>query len=79
MTGKKSIRLKGGYWRKAAIDSLCQGTGTQPLQTYIDKRGATVTKWVASQPIFEVCVKEMGYEGRGRHREPWWGQAAAEN
>ena len=30
------------------------------------------------RPIFEVCAKEMGYEGGGKLRNPWWRQEAAE-
>ena len=32
---------------------------------------------MALHPIFEVCDRETGYEGRGRRREPWWYKTAA--
>ena len=30
-------------------------------------------------PILDVCDRETGYKGGGRHREPWWRQTAAIN
>ena len=78
VTRLKAKRLKDGSWQKVASDRVLQGAGTQPLQTYIGRRQATVAEWVALRPIFEVYAKETGYEGGGRLREPWWRQAAAE-
>ena len=40
-------------------------------------RKATVAEWEALKPIFDVCAREMGYEGRGRLRVPWWSHDAA--
>ena len=37
--------------------------GTKLVITYIGRRQATVSQWVALQPIFEVCTGEKGYEG----------------
>ena len=45
---------------------MLQVAGTKPLMNYINKRQATVKEWVSICPIFEVCVKEMGYEGGER-------------
>ena len=42
------------------------------------RRQAAVTEWVDLRPIFEVCVKETGYKGGGRLREPWGRQETAE-
>ena len=78
VTRLKAKRLKDGSWQKVASDRVLQGAGTQPLQTYIGRRQATVAEWVALRPIFEVYAKETGYEGGGRLREPWWRQTAAE-
>ena len=57
---------------------MLQGAGTQPLQTYLDRRQATVDKWVALRPFLEVYVKYTGYERGGKIQDPWWRQAAAE-
>ena len=32
---------------------------------------------MATQPIFEICVHEMGYEVGVRQRATWWRQTAA--
>ena len=74
MTGKNSRRQNNGSWQRAALESVLQEVGAQPLQTYIDRRQAIVAEWVELSPIFEVCVKEMGYKGGGVYQEPWWRQ-----
>ena len=40
---------------------------------------ATVLERVSLWPIFEVCVRDTGYEGGGRLQVTWWMQEAAEN
>ena len=40
---KKKI-LKDGLWQKVAAYRVLQGVGTQPLQTYLDSRQATVAE-----------------------------------
>ena len=45
------------------MESLLKEVGTRTLGTCIDKRHATVAKWVALRPILEVCDRETGYEG----------------
>ena len=70
----KAKRLREGSWRKLAADKVLQGAGTQPLQTYLDRRYATVAEWVALRPIFDVRARERGYEGGGKPQVPWWRQ-----
>ena len=59
VTGKKERRKNDGSWKKAASDSVLQGAGTQPLQTYIGRRQAIVEEWVALWPIlrYEQRIK----------------------
>ena len=78
VTKLKAKILKGVSWRKVAADRVLQGSGTQPLQTYLDRSQTKVVEWVTLRPIFEVCARETGYDGGGKLREPWWRQAAAE-
>ena len=68
----KAKPLKDGSWRKAATNKALQGAETRPLQTYLDRRQATLTEWVALRPIFGVCTRETGYEGRGKLWVLWW-------
>ena len=74
----KSKRRKNGLWRKVAADKVLQGSGTQPLETYLDRRHETVAEWVTLQPIFKACVREKVYEGGRKLREPWWRNVAEE-
>ena len=53
-------------WQTEGADRVLQATGTKPLWEYIERRQATVAEWIALRPIFEVCAKETGFEGRGK-------------
>ena len=53
-------------WQKEGADRVLQATGTKPLWEYIERRQATVAEWIALRPIFEVCAKDTGFEGRGK-------------
>ena len=37
----------------------------------------TVAEWVTLRPIYEICNREMGYEGGGMRRDTWWRKTAA--
>ena len=65
MTKLNKKRLKESLWRKVAEDKVLQGAGKKMLQTYLERRQATVTEWVALRYIFEVCARDTGYGGRG--------------
>ena len=67
--GKKE---KVKIMRRAASDRALQEAGTQLLMTYIDRMQATVAELMDLRPIFEVCAKETGYKGGGRHRDLLW-------
>ena len=74
--GDKGAEARGRDLDKGGTE---QGAaGTKPLREYTDNRQAAVAEWVSLWPIFEVCVKETGYEVGGKLRETWWRQAAAE-
>ena len=62
-------RRTGGSWN---------AVGTQLAMTYIGRRQATMSQWVALHPLFEVCSTETGYEGGGFRREAWWRQETIE-
>ena len=57
ITKSKEKRLRDGLWRKAEGKTVLRGAGTQPLQTYLDKRQVKVAEWVALWPIFNVCAR----------------------
>ena len=45
----------------------------------MERRQATVVERVALQPIFDVCVIDIGYDIGGGIQVPWWRQEAADN
>ena len=73
----KSKAAEGRVVEEATTKIFLRGAGTQPLRTYVDMRHMTVADWVALQPIFDVCARDMGYEEGGRLWVPWWRKAAA--
>ena len=79
VTQKQERQRRDGSRHKVTEEAVLQGAGTQSLRTYVDRRQATVAEWVALRPIFDVSVRETGYEGGGRLLVPWWRQEAAEN
>ena len=40
--------------------------------TYIGIRQMTVAPWVTLRKFFDVCAREMVYEGGRRSRDKWW-------
>ena len=58
----KTKKLRDGLWHKAAANKILQGSGTQPIQTYLDRRQATVAEWGDLRTIFDVCTMKMVYE-----------------
>ena len=73
--GIKTRRLGDETWRKEGVGRVIQAAGTKPLQEFINKRQATVAKWVAPWTILEVCKNKRGYKGGGRLQYPWWKKA----
>ena len=71
VTGIKARRIGDATWTKEGSDRVLQMSGTKTLRRYIDKRQELVAQWVSLLPIFEVCAKETGCEGRGKLRKPW--------
>ena len=78
ITRQRAVRQKDGTWRQVEAETVLEKAETQPLETYIDRRQATVAEWVTLCPILEVCDRETGYEGGGRLREPWWRKMVAQ-
>ena len=79
VTRKHATRRRDGSWRQVTTEAFLQGVGTQTLRTYVDRRQATVVKWVSARPVFDVCARDTGYEGGGRLRAPWWRQKVEED
>ena len=64
-------------FRRVAANSVLKEEGNERLRAYIDKSQTTVMDWVLLIPIYKVCDREVGYEGGGRRRDPWWQQTSA--
>ena len=79
VTHKQSTWQKDGSWWHVPEEAVLQVAGTQTLRTYVARKQETVAYWVATHTIFDVCVRETGYEGGGRLWVTWWRQKAAED
>ena len=79
VTGKIASWHQYRSWWVEGADIALHLSGTQLLRTYINRRQATVTEWVATRTIFEVCVQEeTGYTGGGRQQALCWRQLAVD-
>ena len=79
VTRKQATRRRDMSWRKVTAEAVLQGAGTQTIRTYVDRRQVTVAEWMSIRPIFDLCVRDTGYEGGGRLWVPWWRQKAVED
>ena len=77
VTCKQATQRRHGSWRQVTAEAVLQGAGTQTIRTYVDRRQETMTEWVSTRTIFDVCAREMEYKGGGRLRVPWFSQKAA--
>ena len=71
ITGQRAVRHEYRTWRKVAAEKFLEKSGTQTLGTYIDRRKATVSEWMALSPILEVYDIDTGYEGEDMCRDLW--------
>ena len=54
VTGQKAKWQREGTWRSVAAADVIKESGTHTLLLYIDKRQATVAKWVVLRLILEI-------------------------
>ena len=76
ITGKRARRKADRTWYNTAAEEVREAAGTQSDTTYIVRRQQTMENWVVLRPTFEVCAREMGYDGGGHRRNAWWRQDA---
>ena len=74
ITGKTSRRLGYRTWETTGTKDVRETERTQSARIYIEQRQETVAQWVALRPLFQVCTREIGYEGGERRRKAWWRQ-----
>ena len=55
ITGKRAWRIVDEMWETHWAELVQELAGTQSEMTYIGRRQETVSQWVVSRPIFEVC------------------------
>ena len=69
ITGKRVKQLEDGTWETPGEEVIREAAGTQSDRIYIERRQATVAQWVALRSLFEVCVRDTGYEVGGMMRK----------
>ena len=57
VTKSKAKWLSYSEYQKAMTNKVLQVVETQPLQTYLDRRQATVAEWMDLRHIFDVCAR----------------------
>ena len=71
VTRKQEMWRRYVSWQQVTEESVLQGAGTRSFRKYVDRQQTAVAEWVALQTIFDVCVRDMGYEGGWRLWVPW--------
>ena len=56
VTNKQEKRRRDASWRQVPEEEVLLGAGNQTLRTYVARWQATVEEWVATRPIFDVCM-----------------------
>ena len=51
---------RNGSWWKVEANKALQGAGTQPLQTYLDRRQATLAEWATRERESPGAMAETG-------------------
>ena len=69
---KEGKKAKRWFWEENGAPKRATAGGDTTAW-----RQAAVTEWMDLRSILKVCTKETGYQGRGRDRELWWRQTAA--
>ena len=67
--GKQARRRRYVTWETPGAEGVREATWTQLARIYIGRRQASMAKWVALRPLFEMCARETWYEGVGCRRE----------
>ena len=77
-TGNQARHNADGTRSTPATEEVQEAAGTQLSTTYIGIRQGTVAQWVVMSPVFELCVRDTGYEGGERRSDERWCQEALE-
>ena len=62
-----------GEWIYPPIDKVLEEVGLYSIEDYVQKRQNTVANYVATQPIFDLCLEAERQSGSTSSRR-WWEQ-----
>ena len=72
LSGKHIRPLEDGTWLYPVSEEILEETGLFPIETYIEKRRATIFEYISKQPIYNKC--KTSRPGPICNRVVWWNQ-----
>jgi hypothetical protein len=67
------LHRRTGEWIYPPIDKVLEEVGLYSIEDYVQKRQNTVANYVATQPIFDLCLEAERQSGSTSSRR-WWEQ-----
>ena len=77
LTGRQPRRGWDGKWFYPSLEGAMKETGLTDVRTSINRRQNTVTQYIATRPLLELCEGATQREG-ARVTLMWWDQTGIE-
>ena len=74
LTGRLPRRRTGGRWEYTSTETVIDEAGFDTMETFIRKIQNTVTQYIATGPILDLC--EAAARKRGARLGMWWWEQA---
>ena len=74
LTGRQAQRKKDGDWYYPSLEGAMREAGLTDIRTSILNRQNTVTQYIATRPLLELCEGARAREG-AKVPLRWWDQA----
>ena len=74
LTGRQARREKDGEWHYPSLEGAMKEAGLTDIRTSILKRQNTVTQYIATRPLLDLCKGARAREG-AKVPLRWWDQA----
>ena len=71
LTGRQPQRGRGGVWFYPLLEGAMAEAGFLEVETYIYRCQNTVTQFIATRPIMELCLAAERRQG-SRAANQWW-------
>lgn len=76
LTGRTAryVHQGGGQWEYPPMDETLEAAGMSPMTVYLSRRQNKLADYVATRPVFDLCVGGDRLSGSATRRKWWWTQ-----